>query len=391
MKNLFLLTIILSISTSIRAQNVGDSITLKLNKISINSNLVGFAVAIVNKDSIVYAKGFGYANLEAKTPYTINTIQPIASISKTLLGVALMKAQEMGKLNLNDNINDYLPFKIYNPNFPNEKITIQQLANHTSSIIDGDQYDRAYIFKDQIPPFYNDLPDETKQEVKEAVDLFNINEWMPISDFIENQYSENGIWYSKENFSNSLPGSTYKYSNMGANIAAYIIDLVSGESYIEFVQKHILDPLQMTKSGWPSKNYQPSNVSTLYWYGYPTPEYEQITYGDAGFMTNITDFSKYLITMIQGYNGEDNILKATSYKEMMKDPISSDFRKGIFWSVDLEKIGHSGNDPGVISHAYFLRENGNGIIIFVNTSETENAMSEVRDIYRTLLKYVEQK
>jgi len=390
MKNLFLLTIILSISTSIRAQNVGDSITLKLNKISINSSLVGFAVAIVNKDSIVYAKGFGYANLEAKTPYTINTIQPIASISKTLLGVALMKAQEMGKLNLNDNINDYLPFKIYNPNFPNEKITIQQLANHTSSIIDGDQYDRAYIFKDQIPPFYNDLPDETKQEVKEAVDLFNMNEWMPISNFIENQYSENGIWYSKENFSNSLPGSSYKYSNMGANIAAYIIDLATGENYIEFVQKHILDPLQMTKSGWPSKNYQPSNVSTLYWYGYPTPEYEQITYGDAGFMTNITDFSKFLITMIQGYNGEDNILKATSYKEMMKDPVSSDFRKGIFWSVDSEKIGHSGNDPGVISHAYFLRENGNGIIIFVNTSETENAMSEVRDIYRTLLKYIEQ-
>jgi CubicO group peptidase (beta-lactamase class C family) len=390
MKNLFLLTIILSISTSIKAQNVGDSITLKLNEISINSSLVGFAVAIVNKDSIVYAKGFGYANLEAKTPYTINTIQPIASISKTLLGVALMKAQEMGKLNLNDNINDYLPFKIYNPNFPNEKITIQQLANHTSSIIDGNQYDRAYVFKDQIPPFYNNLPDETKQELKEAVDLFNRNEWMPLSDFIENQYSQNGIWYSKENFSTNLPGRTYKYSNMGANIAAYIIDLVSGESYIEFVQKHILDPLQMTKSGWPSKNYQPSNVSTLYWYGYPTPVYEQITYGDAGFMSSITDFSKFLITMIQGYNGEDNILEATSYKVMMKDPMSDDFKKGIFWSIDSEKIGHSGNDPGVISHAYFLRENGNGIIIFVNTSETENAMSEVRDIYRTLLKHIEQ-
>lgn len=390
MKNLFLLTIILSISTSIRAQNVGDSITLKLNKISINSSLVGFAVAIVNKDSIVYAKGFGYANLEAKTPYTINTIQPIASISKTLLGVALMKAQEMGKLNLIDDINDYLPYKIYNPNFPNEKITIQQLANHTSSIIDGDQYDRAYIFKDKIPSFYNDLPDETKQEVKEAFDLFNSNEWMPLSDFIENQYSENGIWYSKENFSNNLPGSTYKYSNMGANIAAYIIEEASGENYIEFVKKQILDPLQMRESGWPSKNYQPSNVSTLYWYGYRTPEYDQITYGDAGFMTNITDFSKFLITMIQGYNGEDNILKATSYKEMMKDPTSDDFKKGIFWSVDSDKIGHSGNDPGVISHAYFLRKNGTGIIVFVNTSETENDMSEVRDIYRTLLKYIKQ-
>jgi CubicO group peptidase (beta-lactamase class C family) len=95
MKNLFLLIIIiiLSVNTSIRAQNVADSITLTLNELSINNSLVGFAVAIVNKDSIVYAKGFGYSNKDSETPYTINTIQPIASISKTLLAVALMKAQ----------------------------------------------------------------------------------------------------------------------------------------------------------------------------------------------------------------------------------------------------------------------------------------------------------
>lgn len=390
MKNIFFILLLLGVNIPGKAQTFQDSITAELTELAKNNHLVGFSTAIVNKDSLVYAKGFGYANLEAKTPYTINTIQPIASISKTLLGVALMKAQEMGKLNLNDDINDYLPFRIYNPNFPNEKITIQQLANHTSSIIDGNQYDRAYIFKDKILPFYDDLPDESKQEVKEAVDLFNTNKWMPLSDFIKNQYNESGIWYSKENFSTSLPGSTYKYSNMGANIAANIIELASGENYIEFVQKYILVPLQMTKSGWPSKKYQPSNVSTLYWYGYALPEYEQITYGDAGFMTNITDYSKFLIAMIQGYNGEDNILEATSYKELMKDPISSDFRKGIFWSVDSEKIGHSGNDPGVISHAYFLRKNGNGIIVFVNTSDTENDMLEVRDIYRTLLKYIEQ-
>jgi hypothetical protein len=107
-------------------------------------------------------------------------------------------------------------------------------------------------------------------------------------------------------------------------------------------------------------------------------------------MTSIKDFSKFLITMIQGYNGEDTILKATSYKEMMKDPMLDNFKKAIFWSIDSEKIGHSGNDRGVISHTYFLRKNGNGIIVFVNTSETENDMSEVRDIYRTLLKYIKQ-
>ncbi|MEH0153031.1 serine hydrolase domain-containing protein [Limibacter armeniacum] len=391
MKNfVVLLFLILVISTSAKTQSHNDSITTELIKLSENSHLIGFAVAIVDKDSIVYAKGFGHANKRTNTPYTVHTIQPIASISKTLLGVALMKAQEMGKLNLCDNINDYLPFKIYNPNFPDEKITIQQLANHTSSIIDGDQYDRTYVFKEKIPVFYNDSSSQVKQEIKESVDLFNKNEWMPMSDFIRNQYSQNGIWYNRENFSNNLPGSTYKYSNMGANIAAYIIEEVSGEVYIEFVKKHILNPLQMTNSGWPSNNYHPSNVSTLYWYGYPMPEYELITYGDGGFMTNITDFSKFLITMIQGYNGEDNILTATSYKEMMERPISSNLKKGVFWSVDSEKIGHSGNDLGVISHAYFLIEKGKGIIIFVNTSETENAMIEVRDIYRTLLKYAKR-
>ncbi len=48
----------------------------------------------------------------------------------------------MGKLHLHDNINDHLPFKIYNPNFPNKNITIQQLVNHTSSILDGESYER---------------------------------------------------------------------------------------------------------------------------------------------------------------------------------------------------------------------------------------------------------
>lgn len=126
-----MLVLILVINTTIKAQSINDSITIELSRISKKSNLVGFGVAIVNKDSIVYAKGFGYAEKETKTPYTIHTVQPIASISKTLLAVALMKAQEMGKLRLNDPINDYLPFKIYNPNFPNENITIRQLANHS--------------------------------------------------------------------------------------------------------------------------------------------------------------------------------------------------------------------------------------------------------------------
>jgi CubicO group peptidase (beta-lactamase class C family) len=392
MKKIITLVLILTIHISIKAQSTNDSITIELTKLSNDSNLVGFGVAIVNKDSIVYAKGFGYADKDTKTPYTIQTVQPIASISKTFLAVALMKAQELGKLNLNDAINDHLPFKIYNPNFPNENITIQQLANHTSSILDGDSYDRTYIFKNKIPLFYNDFADnELKTEVKTWVEMINENEMMPLGEFIKKQYVEDQIWYNKEqNFSSNRPGSTYKYSNMGANIAAYIIEQTTGENYAEFVKEHILISLQMSNTGWKGKNYEPRNATILHWYGYPMPDCDLITYPDGNLMSNVIDYGKFLSTMIRGYEGEANLLTADSYKEMMKPPVTSDFRKGVFWTVDSEKIGHSGSDLGLLSHAYFLRENRIGIIVFVNTSDTESGMIEVRDIYRTLLKYAKK-
>ncbi|MFT0714792.1 serine hydrolase domain-containing protein [Flagellimonas lutimaris] len=387
-KTLISFTLIFLGIYSLQSQQQTDSITKELNRIQENSNLVGFAVAIVNKDSIVYSKGFGYSNKEQQIPYTTKTVQPIASISKTLLGMALMKAHEMEILDLDDKINDHLPFTIQNPFYPNKPITIRQLADHTSSILDTEHYNKIYIFKDKIPPFHENLPQKTKQEVQKEVDLLNGNQMMSASNFIKNQYCTDGKWYSSNSFSNTVPGSTYKYSNMGANIAAYIIAQASGMEYTEFLQEHILNPLQMESSGWASETHQLENVSTLYWYGYPIPAYEFITYGDGGFMTNIEDFSQYLMAVMKGNNGESNILKASSYKEMLSQPASKEFKKNVFWTIDDEKIGHSGNDPGIISHAYFLREGSHGIIVFVNTSEVENDMISVRDIYRTLLKHM---
>lgn len=388
-KIIVLLTFTLSVVSG-ESQNTSSLITSELELIKQESNLVGFGVAIVNKDSIIYAKGFGYSNKKLQTPYTTTTVQPIASISKTLLGMALMKAQELGLLQLNDAINTYLPFKIYNPKFKDEHITIRQLANHTSSVLDTDFYNRIYVFKDKIPNFYKHIPEDIQQNVKEEIHRFNNNKMMFTARFIKNQYSIVGKWYAPENFSSNSPGTSYKYSNMGANIAAYIIELVSGDSYTDFLQKHILNPLQMDASGWHSKNNPLKNMSTLYWHGYPIPNYEFITYGDGGFMTNIEDFSKFLSTIIKGYNGNQNVIKASSYTKMFEDTSNKHFKKNIFWNIDSEKIGHSGNDPGVITHAYFLRKSNHGIIVFANTSETENDMESVRDIYRTLLKYSNQ-
>ena len=83
---------------------IADSLTKDLNDVYKSGRLTGFSVAIVNENGTVYKRGFGYADIENKKPYTENTIQNIASISKTLIGISLLKAQELGKLKLDDPI-----------------------------------------------------------------------------------------------------------------------------------------------------------------------------------------------------------------------------------------------------------------------------------------------
>ena len=124
-------------------------LTEELENICSREYINGFSVAIVNQDGTLYEKGFGYSDIKASKKYTNNTIQNIASISKTFIGIALLKAQELGKLNLDDPINKHLSFNVNNPYFPNEQITIRQLATHTSSIKDPSRYEKnGYILKE---------------------------------------------------------------------------------------------------------------------------------------------------------------------------------------------------------------------------------------------------
>ena len=117
-----------------------------LEQIYTQNHINGFSVAIVNQNGTLFESGFGYSNRKENKKYTENTIQNIASVSKTFIGITLMKAQELGYLNLDDPINDFLPFKVINAYFPNTPITIRQLATHTSSIRDPSRYEKKWVY-----------------------------------------------------------------------------------------------------------------------------------------------------------------------------------------------------------------------------------------------------
>ena len=112
----------------------------------INSNNVpGVSVAVVKSDQIVWNKSFGMANIEQNIPVSDSTMFMLASVSKTVTATALMQLWEAGMIDLNIDINNYLPFEVKHPDYLNIPITAKMLLAHTSGIKDNwgvmDYYD----------------------------------------------------------------------------------------------------------------------------------------------------------------------------------------------------------------------------------------------------------
>ena len=113
-----------------------DALDIELSEIKENSVIPGFAVSITHEDKVIFSKGFGQSDILNNNKFTPETIHTIASISKTFIGVSIMKLVESGKLNLDAPINDILPFQISSPHFPTVPITVRHLVTHTSSLND---------------------------------------------------------------------------------------------------------------------------------------------------------------------------------------------------------------------------------------------------------------
>lgn len=378
-----------------------DSLTTELNELTKEGHINGFSVAIVNEDKVLYNSGMGYSDIEMKIKYTENTVQNIGSISKTFIGVALLKAQEMGKLKLDDPINKYLPYEVKNPYFPSKRITIRQLATHTSTISDKDVYDeQSYILKTN--------QDSLMTKNKEVPENFNSPEMKTaMTTFLQSVLSENGKWYSKEGFLNNKPGELYEYSNIGATLAASVIEYATGEKYNEFTFKNILEPLKMNASGWSFDEIDLSMHSKLY--SNPTtqiPFYSLITYADGGFITSSHDLSKYLIELIRGYSGNGTLLTKESYKELFnkalnvsnftdrdsENPYDDEYNSGIFMGYSSKGyIGHTGSDPGVTSFMFFDSKKKIGRILFINTDfNNREGFQQFFSIWNILEKYQEE-
>ncbi|NCD68230.1 serine hydrolase domain-containing protein [Mucilaginibacter agri] len=370
----FYCCLILLLPAVLQAQSRYDSLTVNLQKIMSRDSLPGMSVVLVDAEHVIYQKNFGYSDVANKIPYTSETLQHVGSVSKTFIAVALMKAIELNYFNLETDINDILPFKIINPHTKTSKITIRELANHTSGIIDNPAiYPNTYHFYPNLRPSSPSALGMLQQYGYEQK-IANTS----MKEFFYDYLSTDGKYYSEKNFVNAEPGSSSVYSNIASALVAYLIEIKSGITYAEFANKYILNPLKMEHSGWFLSSVNLERHALLYINSKEyLPLYDLITYPDGGLKTTSADLSKYLQAIIKGYRGDTTLLSEASFKAMFKSQFESGKlpkgfnatkrNKGIFWNLYTNgTIGHDGDDPGVSAFLFFNTTTGKGGLFMCN-------------------------
>lgn len=335
------------------------------------NHIPGLAGAIVSPDSVIWQQAYGFADLENRVPMSVHHIQNIASVSKTFTSTAVMQLWEQGKLDLQADVNTYLPIPVRNPAFPNTPITVFQLLTHTSSIIDGPAYGESYACGDPV---------------------------VSLKDWIEGYLQMNGPYYDAEgNYLSGEPGTEREYSNVGYGLLGYMVEQISGQAFSEYCQVHIFDPLGMTHTGWflsdidtrlHSQTYiwqRPAEFSRIAESGLvpnvlaetdsghvATCPYSFFNYPDGLLRTSVEDLSRFMqVWLNQGRYPGGQLLKPETIDQVLSPQLEGNKRQGLCWSyTGFEAVwGHGGNDPGVQTAFYFSREKGFGMIVLQNTGD----------------------
>jgi len=397
MKKLFLLFLFQCLFGGFNFTYTQD-LTKQIENIFNESEIPGMSVAIFDEDSMLYEKAFGFSDLSTSKPYTLNTTLNIGSISKTFIAVALMKLYEEGKINLDADINDYLPFDVRNPYFPNTPISLRHLSTHTSSINDrlGNYDSKALYARGKGKISTKGLPLKYKILFKWT----SKNNKITLGEFLKNHLGEKGKFYKKKSFFKSKPGTKFEYSNLGSALAAYIIEHVSGMSYGDYVKTQILSPLEMNSSDWSLNKINSEHFAKNYINKIAVPDYNLITYPDGGLISSTNDLVKFCRKMILGYKGEESILNKHSFHLMMSnqfeiEPLRSSgapiqITQGIFWYFSdksgEDDIGHGGANPGIRTYMFFSPTLGIGCILTANCGG-KNEYEKISQIWEILIKY----
>ena len=318
----------------------------------------GLTFVFVQGGKVIYARGYGYADLETATPADADsTIMRIGSVSKLFVATAVMQLVEQGKLDLDADVNGYLTtFQLANPF--REPVTLAHLLTHTTGIED--------------PPYTS----ETDPQQREPLGA-HLAAQMPSP--------------------THRPGKVHRYSNYGYALAAWIVEEVSGTPFDQYVQQNIFAPLGMADSRYLLDLPLPQNLATGYQYQNgvqaPQPMDYDHDYPSGSIVSTAEAMSRFILAHLEGGCAQDACILqddtlAQMHQRQAKTPhkgqnVTYGFVEALHDGQRL--LGHSGAIRGFGSSLNLLPEHDAGYFFAFNQECYQTSACQIVPAFRQQL------
>jgi CubicO group peptidase (beta-lactamase class C family) len=309
-------------------------------------DIAGAAVAVVRGGEIVALRGYGLADVaNGRRVDPEVTLFRTGSVGKLFTWTAVMQQVEAGRLELDRDVNDYLDFRI--PPRDGKPVTLRNLMTHTPG------------FEEAIKRLVTDRPDRlaTPEEYLKA--------WIPERIF--------------------PPGEVPAYSNYGVTLAGYLVERVSGERYDEYVERHVFNPLGMTRS--TTRQILPESFREHVSQGYmlgsgPAQPFELFGVSPAGgSTTTVADMARFMIAWLQEGELEGaRILRAETARQALgtRHPIVPPLNGMLLGFFEQgfggrRIVGHDGDSQYFHSSLNLYPGEGVGVYLVINSTGRDGA------------------
>lgn len=312
----------------------------------VDDKIPGLSLAIIDKDGIRYAQGYGSRRLKNNLPATVDTLYGIGSCTKSIAALAILQLVEKGVMGLDDLVSDHLPV-----DFGTNDVTVHHLLTHSSGMpslaVSELLIDRLIEMDERGAPMGG------------------------LEDFYRHMNEATGEIAAE-------PGERFFYFNSGYSLIGELVRKMSGLPFEEYVRKNILSPLKMDRSSFKKERFEKDeDVMTPYFMKIDGPEptaipLRELGYAPGGLMSSVKEMANYLMMNINGGYFEEELLLESELLEKMHSP-HIDRPNGAYgygWSVEefmgKKFVGHGGSIA--VSTAYIGFNDEYGVAILVNTA-----------------------
>ncbi|MGD8500881.1 MAG: serine hydrolase domain-containing protein, partial [Phycisphaerales bacterium] len=315
-------------------------------EVMVKDKIPGISIAYFDHDGVLWAAGFGYTDYDKKTPVTTDTVFAICSTSKTITAVAVMVAVQDGLLELDVPIIEYFPQFTVNSRFeenPEKKITLRHLLSHTSGI------EHQAPVGNTAEPSYGTLEEHV----------------LSVSD----------TWLRHK------VGERYSYSGFGYDIAAYILQVQSGQPFSEYIDDKVFTPLKMPNCSTDPEfiRNHPNRAIGHKPFVKRMPLPPDIPWIGAGAVyASAKEMARFVQLFLNGGKVDgQTILDESTITSMVTPSVrSKQYGMGVeIYPNRYVHLGHGGFGAGFESTMYWLPEYGIGAVYLYNSENLNDSFN----------------